>query len=280
MVVQTPLQFDDFQPPDAQRLARMLRPLRWYFAPTLLGREHVDRQRPALFVGNHAIFGIIDSPLFVSMLYQQTGVFPRSLGDHFHFDVPGWGKLLLRYGAVPGTRANCSRLMQAGQHILVFPGGAREVAKRRSEINRLTWKKRTGFARMAISHGYDIIPFASVGCDESVDIVFDGDDFQRSRLGRWLLDRPRVNAALRNGDLFMPLVHGIGPTSLPRPEPFWFQIGKPISTQPFAGGENDPAVLWQLREQTAAAINDMIAALRQRRRQQQVSPLRRFWLRC
>jgi 1-acyl-sn-glycerol-3-phosphate acyltransferase len=253
----------------------MLTLQRWYFTPTLLGAENVDPNRPGLFVGNHAIFGVIDSPLFASELYSRTGVYPRSLGDHFHFDVPGWGDLLIRYGAVPGTRENCSRLMQAGQHVLVFPGGAREVAKRRSEINRLTWKNRTGFARMAIEHGYDIIPFASVGCDESYTILFDGDDFQNSRAGRWLLRRPRLNTLLRGGDTFMPLVRGLGPTLLPRPEPFWFMIGKPIPTGDYAGRGDDREALWDLRNKTAASIESMIEQLKQKRAMQNLPAWRR-----
>lgn len=265
MKVRTPIHFEDYRPPDADHIRRMLTLQRWYFTPTLLGAENVDPSRPGLFVGNHAIFGVIDSPLFASELYSRTGVYPRSLGDHFHFDVPGWGDLLIRYGAVPGTRENCSRLMQAGQHVLVFPGGAREVAKRRSEINRLTWKNRTGFARMAIEHGYDIIPFASVGCDESYTILFDGDDFQNSRAGRWLLKRPRLNNLLRGGDTFMPLVRGLGPTPLPRPEPFWFMIGKPIPTGEYAGREDDRDALWDLRNKAAASIETMIGQLKQQR---------------
>ena len=275
MKVRTPIQFEDYRPPAAGHIRRRLTLQRWYFTPTLLGAENVDPNRPGLFVGNHAIFGVIDSPLFASELYSRTGVYPRSLGDHFHFDVPGWGDLLIRYGAVPGTRENCSRLMQAGQHVLVFPGGAREVAKRRNEINRLTWKNRTGFARMAIEHGYDIIPFASVGCDESYSILFDGDDFQHSRAGRWLLNRPRLNNLLRGGDTFMPLVRGLGPTLLPRPEPFWFMIGKPIATGEYAGREDDPDALWDLRSRTAASIEAMIGQLKQRRAAEKLPGWRR-----
>ncbi len=275
MKVRTPIHFEDYRPPDADHIRRMLTLQRWYFTPKLLGGENVDPNRPGLFVGNHAIFGIIDSPLFASELYSRTGVYPRSLGDHFHFDVPGWGDLLIRYGAVPGTRDNCSRLMQAGQHVLVFPGGAREVAKRRSEINQLTWKNRTGFARMAIEHGYDIIPFASVGCDEAYTILFDGDDFQNSRAGRWLLGRSHLNNLLRGGDTFMPLARGLGPTLLPRPEPFWFMIGKPIPTGQYAGREDDREALWDLRNKAANSIETMIEQLKQKRAAEQLPGWRR-----
>src|SRR5690606_28927497 len=127
MKLRTPIRIEDFRPPSADTINRLLRLQRWYFTPTLLGSENVDPTRPSLFVGNHAIFGMIDAPLFASELYNHTGVYPRSLGDHYHFSIPGWGDVLIANGAVPGTRDNCSRLMQSGQHILVFPGGAREV---------------------------------------------------------------------------------------------------------------------------------------------------------
>ncbi|MBD3644127.1 MAG: acyltransferase family protein [Alcanivorax sp.] len=246
---------------------------RRYFAATLEGAENVDPQRPGLFVGNHALMGVLDSPLFVYELYRQTGVFPRSLGDHFHFPTPVWGKLVTRFGAVPGTRENCRRLMESGQHVLVFPGGAREVAKRRDEINKLVWKKRTGFVYMAIEQGFDIIPFASLGCDEAYDIVYDGDDFANGWLGKRLLGNEKINSLMRGGDLFMPLVKGIGPTLLPKAEPFRFAIGKPIPTAHLQGQEKDPAVLWQLREQVSDAITGMLSRMDEERKEQP----RPFW---
>ena len=259
---------EDFRPPSLRTMARVTALQRRYFAATLEGAENVDLQRPGLFVGNHALMGVLDSPLFVYELYRQTGVFPRSLGDHFHFPTPVWGKLVTRFGAVPGTRENCRRLMESGQHVLVFPGGAREVAKRRDEINKLVWKKRTGFVYMAIEQGFDIIPFASLGCDEAYDIVYDGDDFANGWLGKRLLGNDKVNSLMRGGDLFMPLVKGIGPTLLPKAEPFHFSIGKPIPTAHLQGQENDPAVLWQLREKVSDAITGMLSSMDEARKAQ------------
>lgn len=259
---------EDFRPPSLRTMARVTALQRRYFAATLEGADNVDPQRPGLFVGNHALMGVLDSPLFVYELYRQTGVFPRSLGDHFHFPTPVWGKLVTRFGAVPGTRENCRRLMESGQHVLVFPGGAREVAKRRDEINKLVWKKRTGFVYMAIEQGFDIIPFASLGCDEAYDIVYDGDDFANGWLGKRLLGNDKVNSLMRGGDLFMPLVKGIGPTLLPKAEPFHFSIGKPIPTAHLQGQENDPAVLWQLREQVSDAITSMLSSMDEARKAQ------------
>jgi len=51
--------------------------------------------------------------------------------------------------------------------VLVFPGGAPEVNKRRGEKYQLMWKERIGFARLAIQYSYPIVPFAAVGAEES-----------------------------------------------------------------------------------------------------------------
>ena len=268
---------EDFRPPSLRTMARVTALQRRYFAATLEGAENVDPQRPGLFVGNHALMGVLDSPLFVYELYRQTGVFPRSLGDHFHFPTPVWGKLVTRFGAVPGTRENCRRLMESGQHVLVFPGGAREVAKRRDEINKLVWKKRTGFVYMAIEQGFDIIPFASLGCDEAYDIVYDGDDFANGWLGKRLLGNDKINSLMRGGDLFMPLVKGIGPTLLPKAEPFRFAIGKPIDTSAYRGQEDNKEMQWKLRYQAMLAIEAQLSKLQEvRKRDKDMGVLRRL----
>ena len=53
-------------------------------------------------------------------------------------------------GMVRGTRDNVRALMRSRQTILVFPGGAREVNKRRGQQYQLLWRERIGFARLAL----------------------------------------------------------------------------------------------------------------------------------
>ena len=267
-----------FSPPSLATMDRLLALPRRYFAPRLFGAEHVSLQRPALFVGNHGLYGLIDSPLFLLELYRETGVFPRALGDRLHFRVPGWGALVKRWGAGEGNPDNCTALMQSGQPVLVFPGGAREVAMRKDEVHKLVWKNRTGFARLAIEHGYDIIPFASAGCDQAYRVLVDGSDFQQSRLGRTLLKSPRVDKLLRGGDMFMPLSRGVGPTLVPRPEPLWFQLGAPISTAPWAGKQGDADARWAVREIVAESIESMLLSLNQERSEARQQGWRRWLL--
>lgn len=77
-------------------------------------------------------------------------------------------------GGVDGTRVNAEFLMQHKQHILVYPGGQREVLKHSSIPNyALLWKERMGFARLAIKYGYPIVPVAAVGVEDFLHVAWD-----------------------------------------------------------------------------------------------------------
>ena len=122
----------DFQPPSVKSLQRMLRVANAWFSPLFLGLDKRDLSKPALWVGNHTLYGLFDVPLLVEYLYREQGVFVRGLGDRAHFAVPGWSQLLVKYGMVLATPENCAALMQSGQHVLVFPGGGREACGARA----------------------------------------------------------------------------------------------------------------------------------------------------
>lgn len=253
---------DDFAPtagprPSHRELAlarRLLTPLRRVLSPVFLGIDDIPDERPLLFVGNHTIYGVFDVPFLFLELYHRRGVFLRSLGDHLHFRVPLWRDFLTRFGAVDGTPARCGQLMEAGEAILVFPGGGREAAKRKGERGKLVWKERMGFARLAIAHGCTIVPFAAVGVDHAYDILIDGDEIMASRLGR-LLSRLKVRS-----EVIMPIARGLGPTPLPRPERLYFRFGPAVRTDGY-GRDATPEACRAVRDQVKAEVEAGIAAL-------------------
>ena len=224
----------------------LLEPWQWLTAPRISGLEHLPRDRPVLAVGNHTLMGVLDVPLLVLGLYEQRGIFLRSLGDHLHFRIPLWRDQLAHFGTVDGTRENCRALMRAGESILVFPGGGREVFKHKGEKYHLIWKERVGFVRLAVEHGYAIAPLAAVGAEECYDIVVDGDELLATPLG------PLLRRIAPRPEEIPPLVRGIGP--LPRPERFYFHFGRPIDTRPYAGRQRDAAFCMALRERVRRAI--------------------------
>ena len=243
-------------PVEIAMLQLALAPWSWLTAPRFHGLEHLRRDRPALLVGNHTLMGLVDAPLMVLAIRALRGVAVRSLGDHIHFRIPGWAALLAHLGVVDGTPEACRGLMRAGETVLVFPGGAREVFKRKGEKYRLLWGDRQGFVRLAIEHGYPIVPFGAVGAEECFDIMLDAGDVLATPIVGGFLERfvPRI------GEL-PPLVRGIGPTILPRPERFYFAFGAPIETRGFAGRQGDSMLCAAVRDQVRAAIETQIAFL-------------------
>ncbi len=267
----------DFTPPPLKVIEKALKAQEYYFSPSFFGLENVDPDRPALYVANHTLYGTLDSPFIFLTLYREKGIVIRSLGDHFHYKVPIWRKLVTDCGAVLGNRENCNRLMQAGAHILVFPGGGREVAKRKGEQNKLVWKTRTGFARMAIANGYPIIPLAALGADDTYDIRYDAIDFKSSRIGQALLKNKFINQQLRDGDVFLPISTGLGFTPLPRPEKFYFSFGEPIETKQWQGQEDNLEIQWKVRAKTMAAIEKDLEHLKViRHNDPSIGPIRRL----
>ncbi len=255
-----------YRPPPKESFDWLAAVLRIWFAPVFSGTEHIRADRPSLWVGNHTIYGLVDIPVFATEMHRAHDVFLRGLADRNHFMVPGWRNTMASLGAVVGTRENCAALMEQREHILVFPGGGREVMKRKGERYKLIWKNRTGFARMAIRYGYPILPFASVGVEDAFDIWIDADDVLASPIGQLLTRAGLTGNLLRDGEAIPPLARGLGLTMLPRPERLYFGILPPIDTTSYAGREDDDRAVLELRDRVRDAIRDEIARLQEVRR--------------
>lgn len=267
----------EFRPISPATAHRLLALWRRYFRPEFIGLNALDLGKPALFVGNHTRYGLLDVPLLIEHLYVHHGVLLRSLGDRDHFAVPFWRDVLSKGGMVLGTPDNCDVLMRAGESVLVFPGGAREVWRRKGEEYTLMWKERLGFVRQAIKHGYDIIPFGALGPDECYTVVADANDMLNLPGLRALIEHTALEKMLRRGDMIPPLGRGIGPTLLPRPQRFYFGFGTRIPTTHLKGEALDERAQRTLRESIAQAITQQITHLKAIREQDR--PETWSWLR-
>jgi 1-acyl-sn-glycerol-3-phosphate acyltransferase len=146
--------------------------------------------------------------------------------------------------------------MREHQTILVYPGGAREVNKRRGQQYQLQWGERMGFARLAIEQGYPIVPCAAVGADDMLDVIIDQNTPVYGQLA----------AAYEKvmGFPTPPVVRGIGLTGIPRPERLYFWFGEAIDTTRFAGQDADTAAR-TLRDEVKRAVLAGIQFLRDER---------------
>jgi 1-acyl-sn-glycerol-3-phosphate acyltransferase len=240
------------------RLVSLVDPFSRVTQPKLYGVEHLPADG-SLLVGNHTIYGFLDLPFMMAEIWKHRRLAVRGLGEHAHYAVPIWRELLTVGGMVRGTRDNVRALMRERQTILVFPGGAREVNKRRGQQYQLLWSERIGFARLAIEHGYPVVPFAAVGAEEMLDIIVDQATpiyGQFARLYEKLIGFPTP-----------PIVRGAGPTPIPRPERLYFWFGDPIDTTAFGGRVDDTTAARALRDEVKQAILAGIQFLRDERDQ-------------
>jgi 1-acyl-sn-glycerol-3-phosphate acyltransferase len=226
--------------------------------PYVDGVEHLPVDGRFLLAGNHTqssseVFLISDT------VRRAIGTRVRPLADRGFGRMRGLpADLVAAFGGVVGAPETARELMRNDQTILVFPGGGREIPKFKGEEYTLRWQGRAGFARLSVENGYPIVPAGLVG----------GDDIYRSwtrrdslygklseALGRKLNGRP---------DMAMPLLRGIGPTLIPRPQRMYLRFGSPIDTsRPLGIGERD----WvdAVKERTQRAVEEILDDLRRLR---------------
>jgi 1-acyl-sn-glycerol-3-phosphate acyltransferase len=251
-------------PRSIDRLVSLLEPLSRVTQPKLYGLEHLPADG-SLLVGNHTIYGFLDLPFMMAELWKRRRITVRGLGEHAHYAVPIWRDLLAACGMVRGTRANVRALMRERETVLVFPGGGREVNKQRGQQYQLLWRERIGFARLAIEHGYPVVPFAAVGAEDMLDVLID----RRTPVyGQFAALYEKVM-----GFPTPPIVRGVGPTPLPRPERLYFWFGEPIDSACFGERYDDTAAARALRDEVKRAI---LVGIQFVRDQREADPNRRL----
>ena len=245
---------------DAKWIKRLSALSKVYFTPTFIGAEQLDASQPAMYVGNHSLYGVLDSPMLIDYLYNEHQVAVVSIADHSHFYLPLWRSVVKKFGAVDGIPAYVREAMQQGYSILVFPGGGREVLKREGEQYHLIWKQRYGFLKLAQEFGYDIVPFAALGGDEVFDIGFDANKVVQHQYFQKLLQVPQLSRLLRKGEVIPSLPKHLIPKRLP----FYFKFMPRQSLMHIENLEQ----LQQFRDLIAAEIYIGLADLRVLRRHQ------------
>mmetsp|Transcript_69886 Transcript_69886/g.152030 ORF Transcript_69886/g.152030 Transcript_69886/m.152030 type:complete len:919 (+) Transcript_69886:47-2803(+) len=158
------------------------------------------------------------------------------------------------WGAVPVSPRNFFKLMQKGETVLLFPGGAREACHGFGENYQVIWPEKVDFVRVAARFNAVIVPFGGVGSADNFRILDQGKgvgQFLRSAMPRL----PGTDASRRRpmmkDDGLMPVSESLTqplefPGLLPRLPPaqaaaaglgdrFYFSFGSPVDL-----GDLDP----------------------------------------
>jgi 1-acyl-sn-glycerol-3-phosphate acyltransferase len=167
-----------------------VRPLRQlYFRSEIEGLENMPDE-PSMVVGNHdGGYVFPDAICLGSFYYDRFGTDGRRLYAMMHdfpFRIaPTLTEWLQRCGVLPASRRNGNRVLEAGHHLLVYPGGSFEAFRKFGDRKQISLGHRTGFVRTALKLRVPITPVVSVGAHETLFVVARGNKFAKTiGLGR------------------------------------------------------------------------------------------------
>lgn len=110
--------------------------------------ENIPKNGSALIVYYHGAIPI-DMYYLVARVYMERDRLIHTVGDRFLFKLPGWGIISEAMKVIPGTVQICANILKEGNLLAISPGGVYE-AQFGNNYYELLWRKRLGFAKVAI----------------------------------------------------------------------------------------------------------------------------------
>lgn len=114
----------------------------------IVGLENIPQDKPVLFVYYHGTIPV-DLYYFISKIFLYNSKLVHTVADRFLFNMPGWSIISDVLRVIPGTVQTCSAILKDGNMLAISPGGVYE-AQFGDSYYQLMWKKRMGFAKVAL----------------------------------------------------------------------------------------------------------------------------------
>jgi len=208
-------------------LVPLARALRLWYRPRVHGLEQVPAHRPVVYVAKHPrSYLYLETMLLGLITFWDSGRPPfrpmEKRGTSLH-RIPGLAWVRRHVGTIEANEEAGLRALRGGESVLIFPGGARELY---GAEDRIEWRGRRGFARLAALAGAPVVPVAIAGADQQ---------------------HPARLALGAGSSIWLP------PLPLPVPLDYWF--GSPLEPPP-ASDSNQVAAF---AEQVAAAAEALLA---------------------
>lgn len=240
-----------------------------------------DGSNPILFVANHQLAGL-DLSLILTEIWEQREYWPRGLAhpvtfltgngtsDELGGRTPGvmdqragiMPSNFQTFGAVEVNPRNYYRLMQSGQHVLLFPGGAKEAQSGRKDYP-LFWPEKVDFVRTAAKFNATVVPLACIGMVDSVNVLAEPDAIMNmpllgNRLRSFNTNISSARFDQRNEDEiigFPLLIPGL-------PARNYFLFGQPFSLQDVDPYDKDACmnVYSQIQHELRRGLDDLLGA--------------------
>jgi len=248
-----------FDPDFMRRLVAKMEIFTSYFGAEVRGMDRVPKS-PVLLIGNHS-GGIItpDTSAVYAAWYRARGFDDPLMGLAFDgiYGVPGWRELMRKIGQMPASMDNAEAALGQGHSVLLYPGGAYEVFRPWKDRNRIAFKGRKGFIRLALRAGVPVVPVVGHGGHETTIVLTRGE-----RLAKLLgLDRVRMDGA----PLLFQIPWGISTPAtpgLPLPAKITVQVCEPLDWSRFGPeAADDPEVLEQCYQETISIMQTTLDTL-------------------
>jgi len=152
----------------------LLEPLyRRYFRVESTGLEHVPEQGRAMLIGNHSGGIPVDAGMVFSSLFfdRDPPRHPHGMVEKFAQNLPFLSSIFSRLGQLSGLPEHAEQILQEERLLLVFPEGVRGTGKLYRDRYQLA-RFGTGFMRIALQNKSPIIPFAFVGGEEAMPVIY------------------------------------------------------------------------------------------------------------
>jgi len=248
-----------FDPEFMSRLVPKMETFASYFGAEVRGMERIPTS-PVLLIGNHS-GGIItpDTSAVYAAWYRTRGFDDPLMGLAFDgiYGVPGWRELMRKIGQMPASMDNAEAALGRGHSVLLYPGGAYEVFRPWKDRNRVAFKGRRGFVRLALRAGVPVVPVVGHGGHETTIVLTRGE-----RLAKLLgLDRVRMDGA----PLLFQIPWGISTPAtpgLPLPAKITVQVCEPLDWSRFGPeAADDPEILERCYQETVAIMQSTLDTL-------------------
>jgi len=248
-----------FDPEFMRKLVPKMELFSSYFDAEVRGMERVP-QSPVLLIGNHS-GGIItpDTSAVYAAWYRARGFEDPLMGLAFDgiYAVPGWRELMRKIGQMPASMDNAQAALGDGHSVLLYPGGSYEVFRPWKDRNRIAFKGRKGFIRLALRAGVPVAPVVGHGGHETTIVLARGERFAKL-LG---LDRVRMDGA----PLLFQVPWGLSFPALPGlplPAKITVQVCEALDWSRFGPeGADDPQVLERCYQEITSIMQTTLDAL-------------------
>lgn len=211
---------------------------RRYFHVRTVRIDQVPDRGRALLIGNHSGGLPVDAGMLLASLVLDHEP-PRLAHGMVEKFVQAWpvvNTLFQRCGQFAGLPENAVRLLEDERILMVFPEGARGTGKLYRDRYRLV-RFGTGFMRLALQTKSPIIPFAFLGGEEAIPVIY------HAPLLAKLLGAP-----------YMPITPYLLP--LPRPVNCEIYFGAPLRFEG-TGTESDEIIQGYV-DQVSTRITELI----------------------